>query len=87
MKKLIIVTVLFLAAIAFAQSNVEVKPDSTQFRFWVNEFQNTQKQLATLDSTKLELQGIAKYQYQKAVEEKQKIDVYNSNKYKKEEKK
>ena len=49
--------------------------DSTQFRFWVNELQNTQKQLASIDSIKIKLQGIYEYQYNNAVIEERKLNI------------
>lgn len=62
--------VLFITAISFAQAK-----DSTQFRFWVNELQNTQKQLMRIDTLKIGLQYLAEYQYHNAAIEERKLKV------------
>lgn len=66
-----ILAIIFLSSLTFAQSKI----DSTKFKFWINEMQKSQKQIAIYDTLKIKWQGIYEYQYQNALMEKRKIDI------------
>jgi len=68
--KRIFIAVVILSTISLS---AQEKPDSTMFKFWVNEFEKVSKQAASVDTLRIKLQGIKENAYLRAVEEQKKL--------------